>query len=63
AFQDQATLHVINGSHKILLKDEFRWGEAKELKIPPSWGLLFHSCLVHAGASCESVNGRLHLYL
>ncbi|CAM9183284.1 unnamed protein product [Ectocarpus sp. 12 AP-2014] len=63
AYQEETTLHVIEGSHKILLKDEFSWADAKELKIPRGWGLVFHSCLVHAGASYVSVNGRIHLYL
>lgn len=63
AFQDDAVLHVIEASHKDLLRDDFDWGDTKELKIPRGWGLLFHSCLVHAGGSYESVNGRLHFYL
>ncbi|CAN0449844.1 unnamed protein product, partial [Scytosiphon promiscuus] len=49
AFQDQTTLHVIDGSRKILLKDELSWIDAEELLIPRGWGLLFHSCVLHAG--------------
>lgn len=63
AFQEGTTLHVIDGSHKDLEQDEFSWEDAKELKIPRGWGLLFHSCLVHAGASYKLVNGRLHVFL
>lgn len=44
-------------------KDRFSWNDSKELKIPRGWGLIFYACLVHAGASYVSVNGRLHVYL
>lgn len=63
AFQEGTVLHVIEGSHKDLEKDRFSWDDSKELKIPRGWGLLFHACLVHAGASYVLVNGRLHVYL
>lgn len=63
AYEDETVLHVIEGSHHDLRGDKFSWEDAKELKIPKGWGLIFSSCLVHAGGSYESVNGRLHLYL
>lgn len=63
AFHEDAVLHVIDASHKDLRGDDFNWDDAKELKIPKGWGLLFHSCLVHAGGSYVMVNGRLHFYL
>lgn len=63
AFHEDAVLHVIEASHRDLREDNFNWADAKELKIPHGWGLLFHSCLVHAGGSYVTVNGRLHFYL
>lgn len=55
-------LHVQEASHKDFLKDEYDWGNMVELIIPPGYGLLFHSCLVHSGSSYDEINGRLHIY-
>ncbi|CAM9720156.1 unnamed protein product, partial [Ectocarpus sp. 4 AP-2014] len=62
AFSDPAFLHVIEGSHEDFLADDYDWADAREVIIPPGYGILFHRCLVHAGGSYERVNGRLHLY-
>lgn len=62
AFDDPIYLYVIEGSHKDFLKDDFDWRKADELVVPPGYGVVFHSCLVHAGGSYAIVNGRLHVY-
>ncbi|CAM9735083.1 unnamed protein product [Ectocarpus sp. 6 AP-2014] len=63
AFQHQAFLHVIDGSHKDFDKqDGFHWKDAHEITIPPGHAILFHSCLVHAGSTYDVVNGRLHIH-
>lgn len=60
AFRDPVYLHVQEASHKDFLKDECDWGDMVELIIPPGYGLLFHSCLVHSGSSYEEINGRAY---
>ena len=62
AFRDPVYLHVNEASHKNFLKDDYDWSDMVELIIPPGYGILFHSCLVHSGSSYEEINGRLHIY-
>ena len=62
AFRDPVYLHVNEASHKDFLKDDYDWSDMVELIIPPGYGILFHSCLVHSGSSYEEINGRLHIY-
>lgn len=63
AFQDDTVLHVIEGSHLDMGKESWDWGDAKELKIPKGFGVVFNSGLAHAGGSFRVANGRIHLYL
>lgn len=63
AFRDTIYLHVIKKSHRNLSGGSVKWGDAVEVEIPPGHAILFHSCLVHSGASYAMINGRLHLYL
>lgn len=71
SLQEGTNVYVIEGSHHShatgttadgSVETEFSWCDAKELTIPPSWGLLFSSCLVHAGGTYELPNGRIHCY-
>ncbi|CAB1097485.1 unnamed protein product [Ectocarpus sp. CCAP 1310/34] len=62
AFREPVYLHVDEASHKDFLKDEYDWNDMVELIIPPGYGILFHSCLVHSGSSYEEINSRLHIY-
>lgn len=62
AFGDPVYLHVNEASHKDFLNDNYDWSDMVELIIPPGYGILFHSCLVHAGSSYEEINSRLHIY-
>eukprot|EP00903_Cladosiphon_okamuranus_P017791 g16376.t1 len=62
AFGEPVYLHVIEASHQDFMKDEYDWSDTVELIIPPGYGILFHSCLVHAGSSYHEINGRLHIY-
>lgn len=63
AFRDTVYLHVVKGSQLDLERETFEWADATEVEVPPGHAILFHSCLAHAGASYERINGRLHIYL
>lgn len=63
ALRETVYLHVIKGSHWGDQVDDFDWGKAREIEIPPGYGVLFHGCLAHAGSSYSVVNCRLHVYL
>jgi len=62
AFQSDTVLGVVRGSHRTGLTD-FKNAESHDHGIPPGWGVLFHSVLVHRGMRSDDRHVRGHMYV
>lgn len=63
AFQQQTSIHAVDGSHLNPLQTKFSANEAKQCHIPVGWACLFHAALVHAGmGSVGPYHARVHMF-